>query len=893
MAEKNMNAKISVEFEETANRQQLSSGDNLPTLFGKIKKFFTDLKAVAFSGSYNDLSDKPTIPSAVTESTVSGWGFTKNTGTYSKPSTGIPASDLASGVIPTALPASNVTDTYSATGTDPVSGKAVASAISNKVDKISGKGLSTNDLTATLKSNYDDAYTHSQSAHAPSSAQANVIETIKVNNTALTPTNKTVNITIPSNTDRYVNSANFADDSTATAASPVKMTLTRAGSDTNTITANIPKVSSSSAGVVPKGSAVSSQSTTTKFLREDGTWATPSYTTNTDTKVTAVGNHYTPAKSTTKSASGGTLTDITNSASGTQVITGVEMDAKGHVTGVTSVALKSTDTKVTVDSALSGTSTNPVQNKVVSSGLASKADASHTHTEYALKSKYGDTTINVGRKADTTVGGYSTSEGDNTTAIGYGSHAEGKLTTASGHTAHAEGSGTTANGSYSHAEGVSVYTVTNAIPDFSNTTSDEDIINVWNKKSFNLANGLASHSEGRNNLALGIASHAEGYKTIASGENSHTGGHGTKALHLNEVAYGIFNESNDDTLFSIGDGTADGARHNAFEITTTGGKLHDKDIATIDDISTHYALKSLYGDTTINVGRMAGTDVGRYSTAEGFYTTASGLASHAEGVSTVASGGYSHAEGLKTTASGDYSHAGGYNTIASHDYEVAYGIFNVSNENTLFSIGNGTEDARHNAFEITATGGKLHDKDIATLDNIPTSLPANGGNADTLDGHHADYFAKYDNPSIEGAISLVRAGNATTAGSIFAWEDTLRLRNQDPNAENTTYTDLLLTPSGIFTEGVSNGNYIARKEISTTPIKKISFPSVATNAGGGGVLFSADFGTPITIACTSRGDTQCTPFYYGDGNQWLLLAKDCTTLAPIPAGSYSFDVWYI
>lgn len=40
------------------------------------------------------------VPAAVTESTVSGWGFTKNTGTYSKPSTGIPASDLATGVIP-------------------------------------------------------------------------------------------------------------------------------------------------------------------------------------------------------------------------------------------------------------------------------------------------------------------------------------------------------------------------------------------------------------------------------------------------------------------------------------------------------------------------------------------------------------------------------------------------------------------------------------------------------------------------------------------------------------------------------------------------------------------------------------------------------------------------
>lgn len=59
---------------------------------------FDDLAKVASSGSYNDLTDKPTIPSAVTESTVSGWGFTKNTGTYSKPSGGIPKTDLASAV---------------------------------------------------------------------------------------------------------------------------------------------------------------------------------------------------------------------------------------------------------------------------------------------------------------------------------------------------------------------------------------------------------------------------------------------------------------------------------------------------------------------------------------------------------------------------------------------------------------------------------------------------------------------------------------------------------------------------------------------------------------------------------------------------------------------------
>lgn len=82
------------------------------------------------------------------------------------------------------------------------------------------------------------------------------------------------------NTDRYVNSASFAHDSTN---NNVKMTLTRAGSDTTTVTGNIPKVSSSSAGVAPKGAAVSSQSQSTKFLREDGSWAAPSYTTNTNT----------------------------------------------------------------------------------------------------------------------------------------------------------------------------------------------------------------------------------------------------------------------------------------------------------------------------------------------------------------------------------------------------------------------------------------------------------------------------------------------------------------------------------------------------------------------------------------------------------------------------------
>jgi hypothetical protein len=48
-------------FTEATSRTNIASGDSAVTMWGKIRKFFTDLKAVAFSGSYNDLTDKPNI----------------------------------------------------------------------------------------------------------------------------------------------------------------------------------------------------------------------------------------------------------------------------------------------------------------------------------------------------------------------------------------------------------------------------------------------------------------------------------------------------------------------------------------------------------------------------------------------------------------------------------------------------------------------------------------------------------------------------------------------------------------------------------------------------------------------------------------------------------------
>lgn len=81
--------------------------------------------------------------------------------------------------------------------------------LNDKVDKVTGKGLSTNDLTDTLKGNYDAAYAHSQIAHAPANAQANIIESVKVNGTALTITGKAVDIAVPTDNASLTNGAGY------------------------------------------------------------------------------------------------------------------------------------------------------------------------------------------------------------------------------------------------------------------------------------------------------------------------------------------------------------------------------------------------------------------------------------------------------------------------------------------------------------------------------------------------------------------------------------------------------------------------------------------------------------------------------------------------------------
>lgn len=49
-------------FVEQKERSNLTYKDKLPVIFGKLSKWYADLRPVAWSGSYSDLTNKPTIP---------------------------------------------------------------------------------------------------------------------------------------------------------------------------------------------------------------------------------------------------------------------------------------------------------------------------------------------------------------------------------------------------------------------------------------------------------------------------------------------------------------------------------------------------------------------------------------------------------------------------------------------------------------------------------------------------------------------------------------------------------------------------------------------------------------------------------------------------------------
>lgn len=309
-------------------------------------------------------------------------------------------------------------------------------ALGNKVDKVSGKGLSTNDFTTALKNKLDALPT----TFAPTNAEANVqadwnvtdsssdafiknkptiptvpnlsggsaaetgkyVSGVTVSGHTVTVTKGTLptipsvgngTVTVTQNgttvgsftmnqsgnttialtdtnthpdlssyaTQTWVNSQGFKktdNNTTYTFANGTNgFTVTPSGGTAQTVTVT-PSISKN---VTYTGTLVDEQVAT--FEGTSGQIKASGYTiaasvpsgakfTDTDTKVTSVGNHYSPTEDTNAaiSASGGSATNITGTSGKLNVVTGLKRDAKGHIVGVTSANIYSTDNNTTYSS---------------------------------------------------------------------------------------------------------------------------------------------------------------------------------------------------------------------------------------------------------------------------------------------------------------------------------------------------------------------------------------------------------------------------------------------------------------------------------------------------------------------------------------------------------------
>ena len=193
-------------YSKPSSTSAITTSDSLNTAIGKLEKA---LDSKQTSGSYA-ASNHTHDDRYYTESEIDTKLNTKLNTSLKGAASGLAELD-SSGKVPSAQLPSYVDDvleyanqsSFPATGE---SGKIYIAQDTNKTYRWSGStyieissslALGETSSTAYRGDRGKIAYDHSQTAHAPSNAQANVIETIKVNNTALTPTNKAVNITVP------------------------------------------------------------------------------------------------------------------------------------------------------------------------------------------------------------------------------------------------------------------------------------------------------------------------------------------------------------------------------------------------------------------------------------------------------------------------------------------------------------------------------------------------------------------------------------------------------------------------------------------------------------------------------------------------------------------------
>ena len=107
----------------------------------------------------------------------------------------------------------------------------VKNALSGKVDKVDGKGLSTNDYTSEEKTKLSGI---------ASGSQVNVLEGIQRNGNTVTITNKIANISVPTATSDLTNDSGFVTSSDVDTAISAAMTTVMSYKGTKATVADLP-----------------------------------------------------------------------------------------------------------------------------------------------------------------------------------------------------------------------------------------------------------------------------------------------------------------------------------------------------------------------------------------------------------------------------------------------------------------------------------------------------------------------------------------------------------------------------------------------------------------------------------------------------------------------------
>lgn len=419
---------------------------------------------------------------------------------------------------------------------------------------------------------------------------------------------------------------------------------------------------------------------------------------------------------------------------------------------------------ITIDSALSDTSTNPVQNKVIKNALDTKQD---TLTFDNWPTTFSDNPVTSGAvrsaldlKADKThtLSGYGIEDAYTKTEV------DTKLSTVY----KVKGSANDYNifEMYTNHEVGDVYNLQGVYTTSYNTTVDKNAFHYTydsgTSKQYLVAYEISAAYQWLNNAKIKIHTGTD-TKTGVLIETTAVPGWELILDDGGILTSDVYNTvtSIDLTVyhdFKVGDNVVyiKGGFWDKLAATVDLSGYQDK--LTFDDIPTADSTNPVTsgGVKTALDGKLDKTDAvgqktakggeifnkyeedpdgpkniaGECAHAEGYTTTASGANSHAEGGGTIASGWNSHAEGRYTQATGTNSHAEGsdseakgYNshaegfyTIASKEIQHVQGKYNIEDTTTngyAHIVGNGSApDNRSNAHTLDWNGNAWYKGDV-------------------------------------------------------------------------------------------------------------------------------------------------------------------------------------